>query len=166
MDLINKTEVLRHTMDRYDHYYDSVNNKGNLFFTLDTFLFGGIITGYYSIKDEICCDVLTHVLVWSALVFCSSSILFVLRAITPYVNKPSLKFKNSILNFSCVAAVSHDDFKTAYEQLDQQNAYEDYLRQVHLLAIGLQKKFKYLKRAAICLALVFLIIIIIGIKIL
>lgn len=53
MQAEKKIEMLRHTMDRYDHYYDSVNNKGNLFLTLNTFLLGGIITGYYSVKSDI-----------------------------------------------------------------------------------------------------------------
>ncbi len=48
-----KIEILKHTIDRYDHYFDSINNKGNLFLTLNTFLLGGMITGYYSIKDNI-----------------------------------------------------------------------------------------------------------------
>lgn len=32
-----KIETLKHTMDRYDHNYDSVNNKTNVFLTLNTF---------------------------------------------------------------------------------------------------------------------------------
>ena len=61
---IEKVEMLKHTMDRYDHYYDSINNKSNLFLALNTFLLGGIVTGYYSIKNEIACGFDILFFVW------------------------------------------------------------------------------------------------------
>ncbi len=76
-----KLEMLKHTMDRYDYYYDSVNNKGNLYLTLDTFLLGGIITGYYTIKETIAGRYDVLFFTWAGLLSCLLSICFTLWAI-------------------------------------------------------------------------------------
>ena len=165
MELSKKIDLLKHTMDRYDHYYDSINNKSNLYLTLNTFLFGGIIAGYYSIKDEYFCSSSIISLVWIALIFCIISIGFVLIAITPYVSRHQKASTISVLNYSCIGSISLDDLKTAYDAMGESESFNDYLKQVHLLGKGLKKKFYYLRIATFFLGGVFLFITIIGIQI-
>ena len=158
--------MLKHTMDRYDHYYDSINNKSNLFLTLNTFLLGGIITGYYSIKETLVgrCDILFFV--WAALICCLLSIGYTLWAIIPYLNKRADSVNGSALSFGNVSNISITSFKKMYEEMTEHKRYEDYVLQVYLLALGLQKKFCRLQTATYLLGGCFLCIIIIGIKIL
>ena len=161
-----KTEMLKHTMDRYDHYYDSINNKGNLFLALNTFLLGGTITGYYSIKDSVAgqCDLLFFVLI--GLLSCLLSIGFTLWAIMPYLSKQVARNNGSAMYFGNVSNLSITSFKKLYEEMSEDKKYEDYVQQVHLLALGLQRKFRRLQTATYLLGGCFLCIIIIGIKIL
>lgn len=161
-----KIDMLRHTMDRYDHYYDSINNKGNVFLTLNTFLLGGIITGYYSIKDTLTGDIYTTLFVLLALICCLISIGYTLWAIIPYLSKQADSLNGSAIYFDNVSNLSFQSFKKMYDDMTDIKAYEDYVQQVHLLAIGLQKKFCRLKRATHLLAACLLCIIIVGFKIL
>ena len=79
--------MLKHTVDRYDHYFDSINNKGNLFLALNTFLLGGIITGYYGINKSFEDRYNLLFFTWLAVICCLLSIGFTLWAIIPYLNK-------------------------------------------------------------------------------
>ncbi|MGN6298309.1 MAG: Pycsar system effector family protein [Ginsengibacter sp.] len=165
-DLSIKMEMLKHTMDRYDHYYDSINNKGNLFLALNTFLLGGIITRYYSIKESVGERSNLLFFTWLAAICCLLSIGFTLWAIIPYLNKHVESEKSSVMYFGDVSLLTFPNFKKKYEQITEYKKYEDYLQQVHLLAQGLQKKFFRLQIATYLLGGCFVCIIIIGIKIL
>ena len=166
MDFEKKIETLKHSIDRYDHYYDSINNKGNLFLTLNTFLLGGIITGYYSIKTSVDgkFDIMFFVAI--ALISCFASIFYTLWSIMPYLNKQADSINGSQLSFGNVANVSFTSFKQMYDTILIDKLYEDYLQQTHLLAKGLQTKFCRLRTATYLLGICFACIIIIGIKIL
>lgn len=161
-----KIEILKHTMDRYDHYYDSVNNKANVFLTLNTFLLGGIVTGYYSIKDQIVCGFDILFFVWIGTILCLLSITFSLWATVPYLSKQADSANGSVIYFGNVANVSFQSFKQMYSDMTDEKRHEDYLQQVHLLALGLQNKFRRLQIATYLLGGCFLCIIIIGFKIL
>jgi Family of unknown function (DUF5706) len=161
-----KIELLKHTMDRYDHYYDSVNNKGNLFLSLNTFLLGGIITSYYGIKDNIKEHFDIIFFVWIAIILCMLSLTFTLWAIIPYLNRQSDCTNGSVISFSNVSNMSFSNFKNMYDSITDEKVFEDYQQQVYLLASGLQKKFSRLQTATYLLGGCFMCIIIIGIKIL
>lgn len=168
-DLISGNErirMLKHTMDRYDQYYNSVNNKGYLFISLNTFLLGGIITGYFSIRNEVVIDFFFLLMVCLGLIFCLLSIGFSLSAIIPYLGK---KYENghiSAIYFENVANISLQEFKKKYDEMTSGLQYDDYLKQTHTLALGLKKKFRRLRTATLLLSGCFFCIIIIGVNIL
>lgn len=166
ISISEKIEMLKHSIDRYDHYYDSINNKGNLFLTLNTFLLGGILTGYYSLKENLVGQNDIIFFVWIGLAFCFFSVTATLWAIIPYVTKQADCVNGSALNFNNVANLSYASFKRMYDDLDENKKLEDYIEQTHLLAIGLQKKFSKLKYATYFLAGCIGCIIIVGLKIL
>lgn len=166
ISITEKIETLKHTMDRYDHYYDSVNNKANVFLTLNTFLLGGIVTGYYTIKDQIDCGFDILFFVWAGFILCLLSIAFSLWAAVPYLSKQADSVYGSVIYFGNVANISFQSFKQMYSDMTDEKRYEDYLQQVHLLAIGLQNKFHRLKLATYLIGGCFICIIIIGFKIL
>lgn len=161
-----KIETLRHTMDRYDHYYDSINNKGSLFLALNTFLLGALVTGYYNVKNEINIGSDLLFFAWSCSIFCLLSIAFSLWATMPYLSRQSDSINGSVIYFGNVANLSIQSFKQMYSSMTDEKRFDDYLQQVHLLALGLQKKFRRLQIAAYLLGGCFLCIIIIGFKIL
>jgi hypothetical protein len=161
-----KIEMLQHTIDRYDHYYDSINNKGSLLLTLNTFLLGGIITGYYSVKDILVQDIYVVLFILLALICCLISIGYTLWAIVPYLSKQADSLNGSVIYFGNISNISFHSFKEMYDDMTDIKMYEDYLQQVHLLAIGLQKKFGRLQKATFLLAACFLCIVVIGFKIL
>ena len=154
----DKIETLQHTMDRYDHYFNSVNNKGSLYLALNTFLLGGIVTGFYSIKGSISerCD--SSLFAYAGLICCLLSIGFTLWAIFPYFSKhnPGNDF---VLYFENVSNYSLNIFKKMYDEMTEDSLYEDYLRQVHLLAIGLHQKFYRLQVATYLLVGCFICIV-------
>ena len=165
-NLEEKIQMLVHTMDRYDHYYDSINNKGNLFLTLNTFLLGGIITGYYGIKNLLQSGSDIILFVWIGLICCLLSLGFTLWAIMPYLNKQCDSVNGSVINFGNVSNITFESFTSMYGNITDEKRYRDYLHQVYLLACGLQKKFSRLKVATYLLGGCFISIIVIGIKIL
>lgn len=162
----DKIEMLKYTMSRYDHYYDSINNKGNLYIALNTFLLGGVVTGYYSIKDQIFCGSDIFFLVWTSLILNLLSLGFSLWATMPYLTKQSDSINGSVIYFGNIANVSFQSFKQMYNDMNDEKQYEDFLQQVHLLALGLQNKFYRLQIASYLLGGCFVCIIIIGFKIL
>ncbi len=166
MDNSEKTEILKHSMDRYDHYYDSVNNKGNLYLSINTFIIGGVITGYYAIKENIDEDSHVILFVWITLLLSLLSLICTIRAILPYLSKKNKSNTGSLLYFSDVANTSLKDFKDRYTNLKTDDKYNEYLTQVHLLSIGLKKKFRRLAMATYFLGGSLITILIIAIKIL
>ncbi|EPB65628.1 hypothetical protein ANCCEY_15305 [Ancylostoma ceylanicum] len=166
MKLSEKIEVLKYTIRRYDHFYDSINNKGNLFLVLNTFLLGGIVTGYYSIKDTTNNNSFILFFTWIGIIFCLLSIAYTLWAIFPYLNKGKGRKKGSVLYFGNISKVELETFRMMYERVTPEQIYNDHLRQVYLLSKGIQRKFTCLQYATYCLTGCFICIIIVGIKIL
>lgn len=163
----DKIEILKHSIDRYDHYYDSVNNKGNLYLTLNTFLLGSVVTGYYSTKGIISQQTPYIVFfIWLSLASCIISIGFTLWAIMPYLSKASSTGVASVINFGNVSNIAHSGFKQLCDDMTEEKQYDNYLNQSYLLAVGLQKKFKRLQVATYLLGINFIFISIIIFKIL
>ena len=47
-----KYEHAKFVIERFDHYYDTVNSKGSFYIGLNTFILGGLCAGYISIADK------------------------------------------------------------------------------------------------------------------
>ncbi|HEY9488539.1 MAG TPA: hypothetical protein VIQ51_09410, partial [Chryseosolibacter sp.] len=48
-------EHLRFCIERFDHYYDSVNNKCALFLTVNTFIVGGLMAIHPTLQSTFDC---------------------------------------------------------------------------------------------------------------
>lgn len=158
MNINEKIESLKHTIDRYDHYYDSINNKGNLYMAINTFLIAGIITGYCSIKDDYQINFLDNLFVGLAILSTLISVLYTLKAIIPYMNSCDKKNNTSLLNYTAISSLEINDFKSSFSELSEQFLYEDYTIQTYQLAKGLQLKFTFLKCATYALGSSFIFI--------
>jgi len=145
----NKYEHIKFIIQRFDHYYDTVNSKGAFYIGLNTFIFGGLCAGYISLHKELA----VGWLIWTLLgILMTSSIactIFTIRAIKPYrkdnqgnINSPSLMFFEGI---------AKHEFSFLKEKMDQQTPEritEDALCQMHSLARGLSDKFRNLSIAS------------------
>lgn len=145
MSNIEKYEHARYVIDRYDHYYDTVNSKGAFYISLNTFMLGGLFAGFITLKDQL--D--KPLYLWTLLILfacCSllSSTLTVL-AIHPFVNNSHKKGKSSLIFFASVARYEKDSFIEAFLQQDENRRTRDTISQMWHLSKGLTRKFQLLK---------------------
>jgi hypothetical protein len=134
-------------INRYDHYYDSVNNKSNVLLTLSIFVVGGLVAGYPTLMEKVVCNSYTHFLVGALIALGVANLLILTWTSLPFVSKN----KTSLFYFGSIACMPANDFtiKSAARTSDQELA--DLRLQVHSLATGLQSKFKRLRIAGMLL---------------
>lgn len=161
-----KISSLQYSINRFDHYYDTINNKGNLFLALNTFLIGGSVTGYFSLNDLMGLGLFLLFGI-IGLFFSFISISFTLMAIYPYLGKRnSVDEMKSTINFSEISNKTKTEFRQLYEEYNENSYYNDLVEQVWQLSIGLRNKFIKLQYATLYLGGAFLLLVITIIKIL
>lgn len=153
-------------INRFDHYYANVNNKGSFYVTINTFLIGGIATAYGFIQNTF--DINTTLKCLIAIVIISA---FVSLALSIFAINPFLKSNNSskyrtLLYFGSVAEMKEHEVIEEYQQLTDESINKDMAHQIFILALGLKKKYNLLKWAGIILASEFLIIALVIVSIL
>jgi hypothetical protein len=154
----DKYEHAKFIIERFDHYYDGVNNKGTFYIGLNTFIFGGICVGYLSLHDKVTTDFFLW-LIFAALVICNAlSIFFTLIALMPFLkdnhNNQELP---SMVYFGGIARHEVPYFKEKFNNADDTSMLDDLVQQAHCLAKGLDGKYKKLKRAGRFVVVQFLI---------
>lgn len=154
------SEEIKFIVGRYDQYYEGINSKGNLYLALNTFIIGGAITGFFSLRTEVdLCGVL-KVLFFIELAICLGSILFTLSAVKPFFGKEKVKNISSIYYFDDVANQNLDDYKTRCLTQSPTEFIEDLTGQAHQLAKGLKQKFFRIKIASRLIAFQAIVIVI------
>lgn len=166
MDAKEKDTFLTFLIGRYDPYYDAVNNKGNLYLTLNTFILGGVLAGYFWINTQLTLGCEHKFLLIALLVTNITSISFTLLAIKPYLNSGTAKGNKSISFFGDVAQTSLSEYNKALDEISEANRIKDKECQCHTIAVGLRKKFKLLILTTWLIATQMLLIVIFGIMIL
>lgn len=139
-------ERLKYCIDRFDHYYDSVNNKSSVFLGLSTFIVGGLIAGYFAVGPLINCGFWTHALMIVLIGLGVATMITVIMAATPFLSTDT----DSLHFFGAIAHMDSSGFctKSATPCTDEDEL-KDLRNQVHQLATGLRGKFKKLKTAGI-----------------
>ena len=148
-------ERLKFSVDRFDHYYDSINNKCNVFLGLSTFIVGGLIAAYPSLLEKVECGFVTHALMGTLLSLGLAIMIIVSTASTPYLSKSG----NSLLFFADIAGQTEAQFQQLSAGETEAAAVEDMRRQVYKLAVGLNGKFKKLRVAGQLMILQFVLFI-------
>jgi Family of unknown function (DUF5706) len=140
---MNKQEHLRFCIERFDHYFESVNNKGAFFLAIDTFMIGGVIALYPTIRNEVDCGLWINGL-FTTIVFTGLiSVLITLLAGIPFLRSTG----NSSLYFGAIAAKSHEDFSNELNTQSERMLDDDYVSQIHELSTGLKRKYRKLQIA-------------------
>lgn len=154
-----KKDEYQFIISRYDHFYDSVNTKGQFFLGLNTFILGSIGLGFFSIKDVSTAPlnliIITILLGSTGLL----SVYFVLKAIIPFWGSSDKKLIPSLISFEKVKTLKRDMYIEQAKNCDEVSYEKDLAQQAHELAIGLSKKFHRLKWAGWCIMLQFLLLI-------
>jgi hypothetical protein len=155
----DKYEHAKFVIERYDHYFDTVNNKGAFYIGLNTFLLGGLFAGFIALHEKVSKPYYLWVLlILFAICNLISSIITIL-AIHPYVNTSKKSAKKSLMFFGSVATYDREIFGNAFMQQDQQHIGKDTVTQVWFLARGLTIKFRRLKFAGYLIIVQFFILI-------
>lgn len=144
-----KQNHARFMIQRFDHYYDSVNNKGAFYIGLNTFIFGGLCVGYLNLCDKITPSYGFWALFCGIALFNALSIFLTVSAIMPFLTDNRNDNKTpSLIFFGGIAKHELSYFKEKFHNAETQTVLDDLVEQVHCLATGLSSKYKNLKNAS------------------
>lgn len=157
---INKVEHMKFLIGRFDHYYDSANNKGSFYIGINTFILGGICVGFSSYCKNVQLGMCTCVVAIILLVTCFASIFYTLLAMTPFlkINFGS-NTDDSLVFFGGITKYEEADFHLRFRNQLDNEIIEDYQNQIYTLSKGLNDKYKWLQEAGFFLIIEFMILI-------
>lgn len=138
----HEKERLNFNVTRFDHYYDTINNKIAVYIGINTFLLGSVLGAYLTINNKI--------------INCKSELDFLIEtftfiglitiAVLIYASVPFLNYKSSSLYyFGTIAKNTLEEYKTRSKERDEKGDLKDLREQVYFLSKGLKKKFTILK---------------------
>jgi hypothetical protein len=136
-------EHCRFSISRYDGYYDSINNKANVFLAINIFLIGGLFASLALLPNYL--NIYSGAAFWILIMLALNiaSTLFTLIAIIPYSKTDG----NSLVYFGDIAEMKPSTFLKKFSAQQESELCEDLKKQIFYLAKGLGKKFKNLRIA-------------------
>ncbi|GAB3999488.1 hypothetical protein GCM10028807_49850 [Spirosoma daeguense] len=134
-------ERLKFLIGRFDHFYDTINNKCAVFLALNTFIVGGLVAAYPPLLEKVNCNFWLHANMSVLLLLGIIIMIIVTKALIPYLGQPT----NSILFFGDISRFDHPAFADFSKTLSNEDELSDFRRQVHQLSIGLLAKFRKLR---------------------
>jgi hypothetical protein len=134
-------ERLKLSIGRFDHYYDSINNKCTVMLTLNTFIVGGLIASYPILLEKIECGLCFHGLMTALLGLGLAIMITVTSASIPFLGGRS----NSLLFWGDIAGITETAFNTQSQAQSATDALNDLRSQAYHLACGLRSKFRLLR---------------------
>jgi len=137
-------ERLLFNINRFDHYYDSVNNKSAVFLGLSTFIVGGLVAAYPSILELVECGVLVHLVMTSVIALGIAIMIIVILASTPFLGRET----DSMYYFGSISRMTQVNYTNkSISGYTDEDELTDLRNQVHQLSCGLEKKFVKLQLA-------------------
>lgn len=149
-------ERLEYTVNRLDHYYDSVNNKTAVYIAINTFITGGSITLLTQIQDLL--DKENWLLFFLAAIITlgvGSLVLLALASMPYFSPKSDIE---SLYYFASIGQKDPDDFFELSKKQTKKGNLKDLRKQVYVLSKGLKSKFKKLKWACSLLIIQFVLL--------
>jgi hypothetical protein len=148
-------ERLQFCINRFDHYYDSINSKGAVFLGLATFILGGLVASYPYLLQNVNSTVWIHILMWLLILLSLLNLLIVISASTPHLSNK----RTSMFYFASISSMSKKSFDEQSVSHTPEVEMEDLRDQVHELSIGLTRKFQKLKISGWLFSLQFILFI-------
>lgn len=136
-------ERLIFNINRFDGYYNGINNKCAVFLALSTFIVGGLITAYPTVLKTVNCGCWVTALMSLLIALGIAIMIVVILASTPYLNSRKI----SLLYFGSIAKMKAADFIHQSKSVSAEDEVNDLRNQVYDLACGLQLKFYRLRIA-------------------
>jgi hypothetical protein len=152
-------------IDRFDHYFDSVNNKGNYYLTLNAFLIGAVFTAYLTFNPALHFNNVLIGLMSLSIVLGVASIIVTQLAVNPFLKSGNSAKHQSLIYFGSISSMKESEFINDFVCQQETNIQKDMLTQVHHLAEGLTNKYKKLNIAGWLVVAQFVVIIIVAISI-
>ncbi len=159
-------ERLKFCIERFDHYYDSINNKSAVFLALSTFIVGGLVAAYPSILSLINCGLFIHIAMLSVIGLGVAIMIIVIIASSPFLTIDD----RSLHYFGSIASFSKNQFSDKSGAFTNEDELTDLRSQVYQLSCGLSNKFKRLRIAGglftiqFCLFIPLILIIVFNLK--
>lgn len=146
---------LLYSINRFDHYFESVNNKTAVYLAMNTFLLGGIITGYISVQEHICqFNSFFNILLMIEMILGTIGLLVLTMASIPYFSKDS----DSLYYFGGIGSMDKEKFFDYSKSIGRKDEIQDLRGQVYNLSKGLNTKFIRLKISGWLIFLQFIIL--------
>lgn len=143
-----KYEHTKFIIERFDHYNDSVNNKGSFYIALNTFLLGGLFAGFVSLYKDIHYGGYLMCLLLGFGVCSLVSIGLTIIAINPFLNSGTKgSRRKSLMFFGSISEYQKNTYVETFLQQDADQILNDSLTQAWVLSTGLTGKYKKLKIA-------------------
>lgn len=145
MKEIKEITQSRYVLNRFDHYIEGANSKGNFLLAFGAFLFGFIVTSFNSIvviNNHKAQDWTSGLLI-AVLVLGIISIGFTIAAVFPFLktNNSSSEQYHSLVFFNSIADMSEEDFVTQHKQQKGKKVCKDMAKQIHAISKGLKTKY-------------------------
>ena len=157
---IDRLEHMKFLIGRFDHYYDSVNNKGSFYIGINTFILGGICVGFSNYCKNVQFGMCTYVVTIVLLITCFTSIFYTLSAMTPFLKISfGSNTDDSLISFGGIAKFEEVDFHSRFKDQTDNKIIEDYQNQIYTLSKGLNDKYKWLQQAGFFLTIEFITLI-------
>lgn len=135
----------RYVLNRFDHYIEGANSKGNFLLAFSAFLFGFIITSFNYILEMNNCKSykLTASLLVVTLIFGLISIAFTIAAVFPFLktNNSSSKKYHSLVFFKSIAEMDEKDFLKEFKNQSDKKVNKDIVKQIYAISEGLKVKY-------------------------
>lgn len=154
----NFTEQSRFIINRFDHYFDSINNKGVFYITINTFLLGALLSQIGLVIKSGNDSWWIYAFVFGLILMNISSTILTILSINPFKG-PKCDEPSSLIYYNDIACRDVNKFKAEYEIQTEESMNGDFANQVHQLAVGLKKKFDRLRYAGVLLLLQFVLLI-------
>jgi hypothetical protein len=144
----DQIELMKFNIARYDHYYDSVNNKANFWLAFNSFIIGAVLASYSTAKDAVPLANRAY-FAYGVAVFTILSVvacILIMVASSPHLNtrRMAAHRTRSLLYFDDVAAMDIVDYRNELDSLDVSRERTDFTAQAHNLALGLERKYRIL----------------------
>lgn len=163
---------LKLIIQRFDAYVTASNTKAAFLLAFNTFICGGILSGYKTLISLGSKSYQIHINIILVLIFVIGvlCLFFVLRAMYPYMksgNSSADKYHSLIFFKSVSEFTTSDDYLKKLNEQSNDDVLEDLAKQIHAIGSGLQKKYQFLEYATttiyvqLCLILVLVYVLII-----
>jgi hypothetical protein len=144
-DIFKRSEFL---FERFDRYIESVNTKGVVYLTVNTFFIGAFITSLDGLKAKFEVTEVTGLFLALFLCCCFLSIFIALLAINPFLSGGTRHGQNpSIFYYGSIPDFDRQTFQDRLENIPDDELRADLSTQLHCLAEALKKKYLKLQWA-------------------